>query len=58
MFSSNVPVTSAPAAVPSVRDLLIDLTLVDPSGARRKIKGVIGKKNSRKGWKILILHKF
>jgi hypothetical protein len=43
MFSSNVPVTSAPATVPSVRDLLIDLTLVDPSGARRKIKGVIGR---------------
>lgn len=41
MMSSVVP---APAATtPSVKDLLIDLTFVDPSGARRKIKGVIGK---------------
>jgi hypothetical protein len=27
----------------SVKDVLIDLTFVDPSGARRKVKGVIGK---------------
>ena len=33
----------APAAVPSVKDLLINLTFVDPSGARRKVKGLIGK---------------
>lgn len=31
---------SAPAS--SVKDLLIDLTFVDPSGARRKVTGIIG----------------
>mmetsp|Transcript_6893 Transcript_6893/g.8937 ORF Transcript_6893/g.8937 Transcript_6893/m.8937 type:complete len:167 (-) Transcript_6893:161-661(-) len=31
------------AATPSVHDLLINLTIVDPSGARKKIKGLIGK---------------
>jgi hypothetical protein len=30
------------AAAPSVKDILIDLTFVDPSGARRKAKGMIG----------------
>ena len=37
--------SSAPAvtAAPSVKDLLIDLTFVDPGGARRKVKGVIGE---------------
>lgn len=37
--------SAAPAATaaPSVKDLLIDLTFVDPGGARRKVKGVIGK---------------
>ena len=35
--------TSAPASVPSVKDLLINLTFVDPSGARRKAKGIIGE---------------
>lgn len=33
---------STAAAAPSVKDLLIDLTFVDPSGARRKAKGMIG----------------
>jgi hypothetical protein len=43
MMSSS---TSTAAAQPSVKDLLIDLTLVDPSGARRKSKGIIGKGKS------------
>ncbi len=30
------------SAAPSVKDLLIDLTFVDPSGARRKVKGLVG----------------
>jgi hypothetical protein len=30
------------AAAPSVKDLIIQLTFVDPSGARRKVKGLIG----------------
>lgn len=34
---------SAAAPAPSVKDLLIDLTFVDPSGARRKVKGLVGK---------------
>jgi hypothetical protein len=42
MMSSS----TSTAAVPSVKDLLIDLTLVDPSGARRKSKGIIGKRKS------------
>jgi hypothetical protein len=39
-FSAAPP---AAVAQPSVMDLLIDLTFVDPSGARRKAKGMIGK---------------
>ncbi|KAL7561222.1 hypothetical protein ACA910_004144 [Epithemia clementina (nom. ined.)] len=31
------------ASTSSVKDLLIDLTIVDPEGARKKIKGIIGK---------------
>jgi hypothetical protein len=31
-----------PAGMPSAKDVLIDLTFVDPSGARRKAKGIIG----------------
>jgi hypothetical protein len=38
-FSAAPP---AAVAQPSVKDLLIDLTFVDPSGARRKAKGMIG----------------
>jgi hypothetical protein len=33
----------AAATQPSVKELLIDLTFVDPSGARRKVKGLIGE---------------
>jgi len=33
---------AAAAATPSVKDVLINLTFVDPSGARRKVKGLIG----------------
>lgn len=35
--------TAAAAATPTVFDLLISITIVDPSGARRKIKGRIGE---------------
>lgn len=34
---------AAPAQTPTVQDVLIDLTFIDPSGARRKVKGLIGK---------------
>jgi hypothetical protein len=34
--------SSAAPSAPSVKDLLIDLTFVDPSGARRKVKGLVG----------------
>jgi len=37
-FFSSAPETS------SVKDLLISLTFVDPSGARRKVTGLIGKR--------------
>ena len=40
MMSSYAP---AAAVAPSVKDLLIDLTFVDPSGARRKAKGLVGE---------------
>jgi hypothetical protein len=29
--------------LPSVKDVLIDLIFIDPSGARRKVKGMIGE---------------
>ena len=36
---------SAPgaAAPPSVKDILVRLTVVDPSGARKQITGLVGK---------------
>ena len=40
-FSSNA--AAAPAF--TVKDLLIDLTFVDPSGARRKVTGLVGKES-------------
>ena len=43
MSTSSAP---APASVPSVKDLLIKLTFVDPSGARRKVNGIIGEHSS------------
>jgi hypothetical protein len=30
-------------SIPSVKDVLIDLIFIDPSGARRKVKGMIGE---------------
>ena len=35
------PAVGAPA--PSVFDKIVSLTIVDPSGARRKINGVVGE---------------
>jgi len=43
MMSSTAAPPAVAAATPSVKDLLIDLTFVDPSGARRKAKGIIGE---------------
>ena len=43
MSTSSAP---ASASVPSVKDLLIKLTFVDPSGARRKVNGIIGEHSS------------
>lgn len=34
---------STVAPSPSVKDLVINLTFVDPSGARRKVTGLVGK---------------
>lgn len=39
-LSSNAASTEA---TPSVKDLLINLTFIDPSGARRKATGMVGK---------------
>jgi hypothetical protein len=41
---SAAPVASVESgAAPSVFDKIINLTIVDPSGARRKIKGMVGE---------------
>ena len=41
-LSSAVPSTDS-AGIPSVKDVMIKLTLVDPSGARRSVPGLVGK---------------
>ena len=41
-FGAAAPATSD---APSVFDNLINLTIVDPSGARRKIPGLVGKRD-------------
>mmetsp|Transcript_32155 Transcript_32155/g.96346 ORF Transcript_32155/g.96346 Transcript_32155/m.96346 type:complete len:181 (-) Transcript_32155:382-924(-) len=35
--------STAESEIPSVRDVMLGLTFVDPSGARRKVPGIIGK---------------
>jgi hypothetical protein len=40
MSTSAVAKEAAPA--PSIRDNIVTLTFVDPSGARRKVPGLIG----------------
>lgn len=35
--------STASAVVPSVKDSIINITLIDPSGARRKVTGLVGK---------------
>jgi hypothetical protein len=42
MSSVTVP---PPTTTSTIDDVLIDLTFVDPSGARRKVKGIVGKSN-------------
>jgi hypothetical protein len=46
MSSPSVAATFAkaatPAATPTIEDLLVEITVVDPQGARRKIKGMVG----------------
>ena len=43
-FALAATETSAPdGSAPSVFDKIISLTIVDPSGARRKINGMVGK---------------
>jgi hypothetical protein len=46
-MTSSVAATFAkaasPASTPTIEDLLVEITLVDPNGARRKIKGMVGK---------------
>lgn len=33
---------ASPSVTPTIEDLLIEIVLVDPKGARRKIKGMVG----------------
>jgi len=41
--------STAESEIPSVRDVMLGLTFVDPSGARRKVPGIIGEKNNANG---------
>jgi hypothetical protein len=34
---------ASPASTPTIADILIEMTFVDPKGARRKVKGMAGK---------------
>ena len=34
---------ASPASTPTIADVLVELTFVDPKGARRKVKGRVGK---------------
>jgi hypothetical protein len=34
---------AAPASTPTIADVLVEMTFVDPKGARRKVKGMVGK---------------
>jgi len=40
--AAAAPALSAATTAPSVRDVMIQLNFVDPSGARRKVPGLIG----------------
>lgn len=40
---STSAVAASSSAVPSVKDVTVHLTFVDPSGARRKVPGLVGK---------------
>mmetsp|Transcript_17094 Transcript_17094/g.42706 ORF Transcript_17094/g.42706 Transcript_17094/m.42706 type:complete len:177 (-) Transcript_17094:309-839(-) len=42
-FGAEAPAMEVGAPAPSIFDKIISLTIVDPSGARRKINGVVGK---------------
>ena len=42
-FGAESPAMEPGAPAPSIMDKIISLTIVDPSGARRKINGVVGK---------------
>lgn len=53
LLSTASAVASPPAAAaPSVKDVTIGLTFIDPSGARRKVPGLVGKENHEcnSGW--------
>lgn len=43
MFSTSAVVRSPSSAAPSSKDAVIDLTFIDPSGARRKVPGLVGE---------------
>ena len=34
---------ASPAATSTVLDVLVEMTFVDPKGARRKVKGIVGE---------------
>mmetsp|Transcript_13173 Transcript_13173/g.18956 ORF Transcript_13173/g.18956 Transcript_13173/m.18956 type:complete len:167 (-) Transcript_13173:112-612(-) len=41
--SFSTPVAASSAGAPSVKDVTVQLTFVDPSGARRKVPGLVGQ---------------
>ena len=43
LFSTAAVAQPAASAAPSVKDAIIDLTFIDPSGARRKVPGLVGE---------------
>jgi hypothetical protein len=47
LMSSSAVANVDASALPSVRDVMVTLTFVDPSGARRKVPGLVGKLRSK-----------
>lgn len=43
LFSTAAVATPPATEAPSVKDVTIGLTFIDPSGARRKVPGLVGE---------------
>lgn len=43
LLSTAAVAQPAASAAPSVKDAIVDLTFIDPSGARRKVPGLVGE---------------